>query len=91
MVADLLADHHEPAAVAQIIREILDQVNEYTRVVAEQRGPFATRFHLPSNDGLGLLDLLLTMAGHPDRDRLLSEARPLMSPRRIVHMRVRKQ
>ncbi|MGH3869793.1 MAG: hypothetical protein ACRDQ4_27580 [Pseudonocardiaceae bacterium] len=75
MVADLLADHHEPEAVAQIVREVLDRVYDYPRVVAEKLGPFATRFDLPSNDGIGLLELLLTMAGHPDRDRLLSEAR----------------
>lgn len=35
MVADLLADHHEPEAVAQIVREVLDQVYDYPRVVAE--------------------------------------------------------
>lgn len=75
MVADLLADHHEPEAVAQIVREVLDQVYDYPRVVAEKLGAFATRFDLPSNDGIALLDLLLTMAGHPHRDRLLSEAR----------------
>jgi hypothetical protein len=75
MVADLLADHHEPEAVAQIVREILDHVYDYPRVVAEKLGPFARRFNLPSNDGIGLLDLLLRMAGHPDPDRLLSEAR----------------
>jgi hypothetical protein len=75
MVADLLADHHEPEAVAQIVREVLDQVYDYPRVVAEKLVPFATRFDLPSNDGIALLDLLLTMAGHPHRDKLLSEAR----------------
>jgi hypothetical protein len=75
MIADLLADRHEPEAVAQIVREVLDQVYDYPRVVAKKLGPFATRFDLPSNDGIALLDLLLTMAGHPHRDRLLSEAR----------------
>ncbi|MGH3982984.1 MAG: type IV toxin-antitoxin system AbiEi family antitoxin domain-containing protein [Pseudonocardiaceae bacterium] len=75
MVADLLADHHEPETVAQIVREVLDQVYDYPRVVAEKLGPFATRFDLPGNDGIGLLDLLLTMAGHPHPDRLVSEAR----------------
>jgi hypothetical protein len=75
MIADLLADHHEPEAVAQIVREVLDQVYDYPRVVAEELGPFAARFGLPRDDGIGLLDLLLEMAGHPHRDRLLSEAR----------------
>ncbi|MDQ2882448.1 MAG: hypothetical protein M3Y48_14900 [Actinomycetota bacterium] len=75
MVADLLADHHEPERVAQIVREVLDQVYDYPRVVAEKLGPFATQFNLPRDDGIGLLDLLLTMAGHPYRDRLLTEAR----------------
>jgi putative AbiEi antitoxin of type IV toxin-antitoxin system len=75
MIADLLADHHEPEAVAQIVREVLDQVYDYPRVVAEKLGPFAARFDLPRDDGIGLLALLLTMAGHPHRDRLLSVAR----------------
>lgn len=75
MVADLLADHHEPETVAQIVREVLDRVYDYPAVVAEKLSPFARRFNLPSNDGIALLDLLLTMAGHPHRDRLLSEAR----------------
>jgi len=75
MIADLLADHHEPETVAQIVREVLDQVYDYPAVVAEKLSPFATRFNLPSNDGIGLLDLLLTMSGHPHRDRLVLEAR----------------
>jgi hypothetical protein len=75
MIADLLADHHEPETVAQIVREVLDQVYDHPAVVAEKLSPFATRFNLSSNDGVGLLDLLLTMSGHPHRDRLVSEAR----------------
>lgn len=75
MIADLLADHHAPETVAQIVREVLDQVYDYPAVVAEKLSPFATRFNLPNNDGVGLLDLLLTMAGHPHRDKLLLEAR----------------
>ncbi|HEU0128364.1 MAG TPA: type IV toxin-antitoxin system AbiEi family antitoxin domain-containing protein, partial [Pseudonocardiaceae bacterium] len=71
MAADLLADHHEPEAVAQIVRELLDQVYDHPRAVAEKLGPVAARFDLLSNDGVSVLDLLLTMAGHPDRDRLL--------------------
>lgn len=39
MIADLLADHHEPEAVTQIVREVLDQVYDYPRVVAEKLGP----------------------------------------------------
>lgn len=75
MIADLLTDHHEPEAVAQIVRELLDKAYDYPSVVAERLGPFATRFALPTSDGIALLDLLLTMAGHPDRDRLLAAAR----------------
>ncbi len=75
MIADLLVDHHEPEAVAQIVREVLDRAYEHPGVVAKKLGPFATRYCLPSGDGIGLLDLLLTMAGHPDRGRLLAAAR----------------
>ncbi len=74
-IGDLLADHHEPDAVAQIIHEVLDRAYEYPSVVAEKLAPFATRFDRPSGDGVGLLDVLLAMTGHPNRNSLVAEAR----------------
>lgn len=75
MVADLLADHHEPPGVAQVTREVLNQVFDYPSVVAEKLAPFAARFGLPAGDGVGLLDLFLAMAGDPGRQALIIEAR----------------
>jgi hypothetical protein len=53
----MVADHHEPEAVAQIVREVLDQVYNDPRVVAEKLGPFATTIDLPGSDGIALFDL----------------------------------
>lgn len=75
MVADLLDDHHEPEAVAQIVREVLDQVYDYPAVVAAKLARFAARFNRPPGDGAGMLDLLLMIAGDPNRDALVAEAR----------------
>jgi hypothetical protein len=75
MVVDLLADHHEPSAVAQVVREVLDRVLDYPVVVADRLAPFAARFGLAAGDGVSLLDLLLAMAGEPNREALVAEAR----------------
>ncbi len=74
MIADLLADHVDPVAVAQILDEVLRHVHDYPSIVAEQLAPQARRFGLRADDGIGLLDHMLRLAGSHDRDRLVSEA-----------------
>jgi len=75
MVGQLLADHLDVDAVAEITREVLERVLDYPRAVAEAVGPYAARFGLERGDGVGLLDELLRRAGAPRRDGLLAEAR----------------
>lgn len=74
MVADLLADHVDPTAVAGIIDEVLMHVHDHPGVVAEKIAPYASRFGLPPGDGKALLDYLLRLAGSPRREALLQEA-----------------
>jgi len=73
-IGQLLEDRVEPDAVAQITSEVLDQVFDYPRVVADVLSPFAARFGLQAGDGLGLMNEFLLRAGNPDRDRILAEA-----------------
>jgi hypothetical protein len=76
MIADLLADHVEPASVARITVEVLEGVQEYPRVVADKIAPFAPAFGLKPGDGVGLLDRFLELGGgRRDRAAILAEAR----------------
>ncbi len=75
MVGQLLADHVDPDAVAQIAREVVERVQDYPRVVAEAVAPYAQRFGLERGDGVGLLDELLRRAGSRDREAIVAEAR----------------
>ncbi|MHB8400194.1 MAG: type IV toxin-antitoxin system AbiEi family antitoxin domain-containing protein [Candidatus Limnocylindrales bacterium] len=75
MIGQLLADHVDPEAVAEITREVIERVNEYPRVVAEALAPYAQRFGLESGDGIDLLDELLRRAGTPTRQALVAEVR----------------
>jgi hypothetical protein len=75
MIGDLLADHVDPDAIAQITAEVLERVLDYPRVVAEALAPHAHRFGCRRSDGPALLDELLRRAGSRERERLLAEAR----------------
>lgn len=74
IIGELLEDRVDPDAVAQITSEVLAQIFDYPRVVADVLAPYATRFGLRAGDGVGLLDDFLLRAGNPDRDRILAEA-----------------
>jgi hypothetical protein len=74
MIGQLLADHVDPDAVAQITAEVLDRVLEYPGVVAEALMPYAHRSGYQRGDGVALLDDLLRPAGSRDREALLAEA-----------------
>lgn len=76
MIGQLLADHVDADAVAEITREVLERVLDYPAVVAQAVGPYARRFGLERGDGIGLLDELLRRAGAGNRERLVAEARP---------------
>jgi hypothetical protein len=65
MIRDLLAAHIEPAHVGQIAAEVMDRSIAYPSTIAEVIAPYASRLGLPRDDGAGLLDQLLSIAGHP--------------------------
>ncbi len=76
MIADLLADHIEPEAVARVTVQVLEGIYDYPRVVAEKIAPFASSFGLPEEDGAALLEYLLDLAGGGlDRRTILEMAR----------------
>jgi hypothetical protein len=74
IIGELLEDHVDPDAVAQITSEVLDRALDYPRVLADVLSPFAGRFGLPAGDGLGLMNEFLLRAGNPDRERILADA-----------------
>jgi hypothetical protein len=75
MIGDLLADHIDPETVARITAEVVDRVLDYPPAIAQRVAPFAPRFGLPRGDGLGVLDQLLTLADHTNRESILDQAR----------------
>jgi len=74
-IGQLLADHVDPDAVAQVTREMLERVLDYPRDVADALAPYAQRFGLERGDGVALLDEFLRRAAAPNREPLLGEAR----------------
>ncbi len=73
-VGDLLADHVDPSAVAQIAVEVMERMLDYPRAVADDLAPYSARYGFAAGDGIALLDHLLQLAGSRDRDRYLAEA-----------------
>lgn len=63
MIADMLADHVEPSAVARITVEVIDGIHDYPRAVADKIAPFAAAFGLKPGDGVALLDRFLDLGG----------------------------
>ncbi len=77
MIGDLLADHVDPVAVAQIVSQVLTHLYDYPRTVADRLAPFAARFGLRRGDGIGALDHMLRLAGSRERELLVAEAKDL--------------
>jgi hypothetical protein len=74
MVGQLLADHVDPDAIAQITREALERVIDYPRDIAESLAPYAQRFGYPRGNGVALLDEFLRRAGAREREAFVAEA-----------------
>lgn len=74
MIGQLLGDHVDPDAVAQITREALERVIDYPRDVAASLAPYAQRFGYPRGNGVALLDEFLRRAGAPERQGFVAEA-----------------
>lgn len=73
--ADLLAGREDSEAVAQIIADALRGASDTPGRIVNAIGPFARRFGLRSQDGLGLFEWLLNLTEDVQRGRWLEEAR----------------
>lgn len=74
IAADLLADHADLGAVAQLIVDALRPVFDYPGAVASAIAPYAAAHGLRHGDGIGLLRWLLELSGDPASEKWLAEA-----------------
>jgi hypothetical protein len=75
IASDLLWDHEDPEAVAQLIADAIRPVYDYPGTFADSLAPHAARFALRKGDGMSLLRWFLDMTGDPERGRWMDEAR----------------
>jgi hypothetical protein len=75
IASDLLADREEPDAVAQVIGDALRNAYDYPGTFADALAPHAARCGFRRRDGLALLRLFLDLAGAPESEQWLEEAR----------------
>lgn len=75
IAADLLRDREDPEAIAQIITEAIRRINDYPGTFADALAPHAASYGFRQDDGLALLRWLLDLAGDPERNRWIDEAR----------------
>lgn len=75
IASDLLFDHEDPEAVAQLIADALRLAYDYPGTFADRLAPHAARFGLRKGDGLALLRWLLEITGDRDANQWLNEAR----------------
>jgi hypothetical protein len=75
IASDLLFDNEDPEAVAQIVAQSIREVYDYPGTFAAALAPHAARFGLRRGDGVELLEWLLGLAGYPDTQLWLQEAR----------------
>ena len=75
IASDLLFDREDPEAVARLIADALRPVHDYPGAFADSLAPHAAKFGLRKGDGLALLRWLLDMAGDPEANRWMDEAR----------------
>lgn len=78
IASDLLYDHEDPEAVAQIVADALRRVSDYPGTFVEALAPHAARFGLRRDDGLALLRWLLDLVGDDDTTRWMELARASM-------------
>jgi hypothetical protein len=75
IASDLLWDHEDPEAVAQIVADAIRGVFDYPGTFADSLTPHAARFGLRRGDGIALLRWFLGLVGDPETDRWMEEAR----------------
>lgn len=72
--ADLVARHEDPEAVGHLVADAIRAAYDYPGTFADSLVPFAARFGLRRDDGIGLLRWLLDLADDPDTLRWTDEA-----------------
>ncbi len=75
IASDLLYEHEDPGAVAQIIVDAIRQGFDSPEAFAVSLAPHAGRFRLRHNDGLSLLRWLLDLVGDMEAEKWMQEAR----------------
>jgi len=75
IASDLLWDHEDPEAVAQLIADSIRQVLDYPGIFADQLAAHAAKFGLRKLDGLGLLRWFLDLINDPNAGSWMAEAR----------------
>ena len=75
ITSDLLRDHEDPEAVAQLISDAIRSVYDYPGTFAESLAPHAAQFGLRRGDGVSLLRWFLDLTGDADTERWMEEAR----------------
>ena len=78
IASDLLYDHEDPGAVAQIIVDAIRPVFDYPGSFAVSLAPHAGRFGLRRDDGLSLFRWLLELVGDEETEKWTQEARNSM-------------
>lgn len=75
IASDLLWDHEDPEAVAQIVVDAIRGVFDYPGTFADSLAPHAARFGLRRANGIALLRWFLGLVGDPETDRWMTAAR----------------
>ena len=75
IASDLLFDHEDAGAVAQIVAEAMREIYDYPGTFADALAPHARKFGLRQGDGIALLRWFLELVGDPNTPRWLEEAR----------------
>ena len=78
IASDLLYDHEDPGAVAQIIVDAIRPVFDCPGAFAASLTPHAGRFGLRRDDGLALLRWLLDLVDDEETEKWMQEARNSM-------------
>jgi hypothetical protein len=75
IASDLLYDHEDPDAVAQVVADAIRPGYDYPGTFADSLAAHAARFGLRRGDGTALLRWLLDLAGDPGTSQWLEQAR----------------
>lgn len=75
IASDLLHEREDPEAVARVVADAIRGVLDYPGTFAEKLAPHAARFGLRRGDGIAMLRWLLDLAGDPETQGWMQEAR----------------